>query len=53
MNPDKKDLYQVTWTQSYPMQPLQDSMDELFEVMVEISEYTEAKEVLAQIMSKK
>jgi len=53
MNPEKKDLFQLSWSQSYSMQPLQDSMDELFEVMIEASEYTEAKEVLAEIMYKK
>jgi predicted RNA-binding protein with PIN domain len=51
MKDEKRELYTVVWKQTYPMKPLQDAMDELVERMLEYSDYTEAKQVIAQIKS--
>jgi hypothetical protein len=49
MNPEKRELYQIVWTQTYPMKPLQDAMDELVEFMLETSEFVEANQVIDRI----
>ena len=43
---DKK-LYTIRWTQVYP--DLQEKIDELMNDMLELSEYKEAKQVIAKI----
>jgi hypothetical protein len=52
MNPEKNELYQIVWTQTYSMKPLQDAMDELVEnLLMQSTEFIEANQVINRIKS--
>ena len=48
MNPDKQELYRITWRQNYP--EFQEAIDNAMDILLELSEYKEAKEVINRIM---
>jgi hypothetical protein len=48
MNPDKQELYRITWRQDYP--EFQEAIDNAMDILLELSEYKEAKEVINRIM---
>lgn len=48
MNPDKQELYRITWRQDYP--EFQEAIDNAMDILLELSEYKEAKEVIERIM---
>ena len=50
MDPDKKELYKIVWTQVY--KELQVIVEEEFERLVEETKYKDAKEVIKQVKSK-
>lgn len=47
MNPDKEELYRITWRQDYP--EFQECIDDYMNYLLECSEYKEANEVIARI----
>jgi hypothetical protein len=47
MNPDKHELYKITWRQNYPEF---EAIDNAMDILLELSEYKEAKEVIERIM---
>jgi hypothetical protein len=49
MNPDKEDLYRITWRQDYP--EFQEAIDTYMDMLLESSCYVEANEVIAKIKS--
>jgi hypothetical protein len=49
MNPDKEDLYRITWRQDYP--EFQEAIDAYMDMLLESSCYVEANEVIAKIKS--
>lgn len=48
MNPDKNELYRITWRQDYP--EFQEAIDNAMDILLELTEYKEAKEVINRIM---
>ena len=50
MNPDKDELFRITWRQDYP--EYQDAVDNYMDYLLECSEYKEANEVIASIKQK-
>jgi len=50
MNPDENELYRITWRQDYP--EFQEAVDSAMDILLELSEYKEAKELIAYIKSK-
>ncbi len=48
MNPDKQELYRITWRQNYP--EFQEAIDNAMDILLELSEYKEANEVINRIM---
>jgi hypothetical protein len=48
MNPDKQELYRITWRQDYP--EFQEAIDNAMDILLELTEYKEAKEVINRIM---
>ena len=50
MNPDKHELYRVTWRQDYP--EFQEAIDSAMDILLDLSEYKEAKEVINMIKAK-
>jgi hypothetical protein len=48
MNPDKHELYKITWRQNYP--EFEEAIDNAMDILLELSEYKEAKEVIERIM---
>ena len=50
MDPDKKELYKIVWTQVY--KELQVIVEEEFERLVEETKYKDAKEVIKQVKAK-
>ncbi len=48
MNPDKNELYRITWRQNYP--EFQEAIDNAMDILLELSEYKEANEVIERIM---
>ncbi len=48
MNPDKQELYRITWRQDYP--EFQEAIDNAMDILLELSEYKEANEVINRIM---
>ncbi len=48
MNPDKNELYRITWRQNYP--EFQEAIDNAMDILLELTEYKEAKEVIERIM---
>lgn len=50
MNPDKNDLFRITWRQEYP--EYQETIDKYMDYLLECSEYKEANEVIKMIKAK-
>ena len=47
MNPDKEELYRITWRQNYP--EFQEAIDNAMETLLELSEYKEANALIVKI----
>ena len=45
-----KELYSMSWRQDYP--EYQEAIDTLMDTLLELTEYTEAKQVIANVKSK-
>jgi hypothetical protein len=50
MNPDKQELYRITWRQDYP--EFQEAIDNAMDILLELTEYKEANEVIKMIKAK-
>lgn len=50
MNPDKEELFRITWRQDYP--EFQNAVDTYMDYLLESSEYKEANEVIKNIKAK-
>ena len=50
MNPDKEELYRITWRQNYP--EFQEAVDTYMDYLLESTEYLEAKQVIKMIKDK-
>ena len=50
MNPDKEELYRITWRQDYP--EFQECIDNYMNYLLDSSEYKEANEVINMIKAK-
>ena len=50
MNPDKEELYRITWRQDYP--EFQEAVDTYMDYLLESTEYLEAKQVIKMIKDK-
>lgn len=47
MEPNKQELYRITWRQNYP--EFQEAVDNAMDILLELSEYKEANEVIAKV----
>jgi hypothetical protein len=50
MNPDKNELYRITWRQNYP--EYQEAIDLAMDQLLEASGYKEALEVIEKVKKK-